>query len=252
MKDFAFESIAQELREQITSGTYPVGCALPSERELSARYDVSVGTVRVALKELVNEGTVDGGRGRPKTVVRVPAPPATFEEFRSFAQWAAQQGRVPGGRTLESQWRISSTSDNELLGVPEGARVLQVGRLRFLDGEIVMLEQTRYPEWLGEIIAQLPADTPSVTALLAERHDVHFSHAEHVFSAEAARQQVAARLEVARGAPLLVHRRVSRDSSGSSLEWSIDRYIAGKVMLTAGSSWHSTPMRWTVPDGHEM
>lgn len=248
MAGFAFESIAQELREQIIDGTYPVGCTLPSERELSERYRVSVGTARVALKELVAEGTVDGGRGRPKTVVRVPGRPATFEEFRSFAQWATQQGMRPGGQTLQTQWRICSATDRELLGVAAGTRVLEVIRLRTLDGQIVMLEQTRYPEWLGQIVESLPADTASVTAVLAEQYKVHFSHAEHVFSAEAARQQVASRLGVSRGAPLLMHRRVSRDSNGSTLEWSIDRYIAGKVMLAAGSSWHSTPLRWTIPE----
>lgn len=242
----AFEAIAQELRKEIADGTYPVGTSLPSERELSARFAVSVGTVRVALKELVHEGAVDGVRGRPKTVIQMPRGPGSFGSFRSFAQWAVEQGKDPGGRIAELAWIIASDSDCELLRVPSGSRVLSVLRLRTLDGEIVMLESSHYPEWLGEIVEAIPAETASVTSVLAEEHDVHFSHAEHRFGAEAAKERDAGLLGIDVGAPILVHRRISRDSHGVPLEWSTDRYVSGKVMLTAGSSVRHTPLQWAV------
>lgn len=247
MSTFAFTHIAQALRDEIQAGTYPVGASLPSERELSERFKVSPGTVRVALRKLVDEGTVDGTRGRPKRVIRLPRRQATFDEFRSFAQWARCQGLLPGGLVLETGWQIASQTDSDLLQVSEGQRVLSVVRLRTLGGENVMLEHTHYPEWIGEIVHDLPAETASVTSVLAEDHDVHFSHAEHVFGAEGANAKDAARLGISRGTALLVHRRISRDPSGRPLEWSTDRYISGKMMLSAGSSWHSNPLQWTMP-----
>lgn len=247
MSTFAFTHIAEELRDQIRAGTYPVGASLPSERELSSRFDVSPGTVRVALRTLVDEGTVDGSRGRPKRVIQLPRRQSTHEEFRSFAQWALQQGLDPGGRVLDSQWQIATQTDVDLLQTSPGRRILSVVRLRTLGGENVMLEHTHYPEWLGEIMENMPTDVASVTAALAEEHDIHFSHAEHLFGAEGARSSEAGRLKVSRGTALLVHRRISRDPSGRPMEWSTDRYISGKIMLSAGSSWHSSPLRWTLP-----
>ena len=245
---FAFDRIAEELREAILAGTYRVGDSLPSERVLSERFGVSPGTVRVALSQLVTEGIVDGRRGRPKQVVKLPQPRATFSEFHSFAQWALSAGHEPGGAVITARWEIAGSLDEELLDVPVGRRVLTVTRVRTLDGSIVMLEQTRYPEWLGEIVETIPAEARSVTQLLAEEHEVRFSHAEHRFGAESASPEVAALLQVAPGTALLIHRRASRDPLGRHLEWSTDRYIAGKIMVSVGNSWHSNPLQWTLPD----
>ncbi|WP_258934619.1 UTRA domain-containing protein [Nesterenkonia pannonica] len=97
---------------------------------------------------------------------------------------------------------------------------------------------------VGEIVEGLPADAPSVTSLLEEGHGVHFSHAEHIFGAERAKREHAEHLGVGRSSALLVHHRVSRDSAGRSLEWSSDRYIAGRIMLSVGNSRHANPMQW--------
>lgn len=247
-RGFAFAQIAQALREDIASGQFAVGESIPSERLLSQRFDVSPGTVRVALNELLSEGIIDGSRGRPKKVVRLPKRQSPFSEFHSFAQWALREGRDPGGLVLESRWKIASELDVALLQVPAGRRILSITRLRTLDGENVMLERTHYPERLGEIIESLPDDARSVTAVLAERFDVRFAHAEHMFGAENAAAADAAQLGVAEGTALLTHRRVSRDAAGRELEWSTDRYIAGKIMLSVGNSWHSNPLQWALPE----
>lgn len=247
-KGFAFSQIAQALREDILSGIYKVGDSLPSERQLSERFEVSPGTVRVALGELVKEGTLDGTRGRPKSVVRKPQPRSSFSEFHSFAQWASRAGRVAGGHVVTMKWAIASTEDERLLKVSAGQRVLHVTRQRSLDGEIVMLEETRYPEWLGEIIETIDPEASSVSRILDEEYGVRFTHAEHHFGAEAASAEAASLLNVEPGSALLMHRRVSRDTSGRRLEWSIDRYIAGKVMVAVGNSWHSNPLHWVVSE----
>ncbi|MEJ5915512.1 GntR family transcriptional regulator [Pseudokineococcus sp. 1T1Z-3] len=249
MAEPAFAVIADAVRSEIVAGVWAVGASLPTERELAERFGVSVGTVRVALRQLVVEGTVDGVRGRPKTVVRPPQPPGSFGQFRSLAQWAWQHGLRPGGHLVAKRWHIASDADVDLLAVDDGSRVLEVTRLRTLDGERVMLERSRYVDWLGELVAALGDDAPSVTALLEEQHGVRFSHAEHLFGAEAARQEDAEVLGVEAGTPLLVHRRLSRDATGRPLEWSLDRYVAGRVMLSAGTSWHSSPLRWVLPPG---
>src|SRR5699024_1036145 len=83
------------------------------------------------------------------------------------AQWASAHGRTPGGQVIEQTWRIAGAENAAALRVDHRDRVLQVLRVRLLDGEKVMVERTSYPESLGEIVERIPADTASVSRHLA-------------------------------------------------------------------------------------
>src|SRR5262245_31044202 len=56
--------LAETLQGAILAGQYPVGTALPSERDLTVEYDVSRTTVREALRILAADGLVEVRRGR--------------------------------------------------------------------------------------------------------------------------------------------------------------------------------------------
>ncbi|MFC3238238.1 GntR family transcriptional regulator, partial [Streptomyces nitrosporeus] len=56
------EEIARDLREQIVSGEFPPGSALPLMRDMGASYEVSDITMRKALAVLVREGLVESRR----------------------------------------------------------------------------------------------------------------------------------------------------------------------------------------------
>lgn len=63
-KQLKYYQITEDLKEQILSGEIPPGGKLPSENELSARYQVSRQTVRKALAILESSGYVYAEHGR--------------------------------------------------------------------------------------------------------------------------------------------------------------------------------------------
>jgi DNA-binding GntR family transcriptional regulator len=66
--------LAANLRGKITSGELAVGDQLPSVRELAKTYDVAIGTVQQALRQLRDEGLVVTWQGRGTYVTsRQPA-----------------------------------------------------------------------------------------------------------------------------------------------------------------------------------
>ena len=228
-----FAAIASWLREAIQSGALASGAAVPSESQLSARFGVSRGTVRQALAELRAEGLISGGRGRPPRVTRA-APTQSFDQLVSFSAWAESIGRVPSARVLELARRPARVGAASRLGLEPGTPVFEYTRLRLLDGEPVMVEQTTFVEPVGRLLLDCDLEHGSVYAQLAER-GVVFEEAEQSISAIAASGELASLLGVARRAPLLQVGRQSFGPDGAPLEWSYDTYRGDALVITVHS-----------------
>ncbi|WP_249012389.1 GntR family transcriptional regulator [Conexibacter sp. DBS9H8] len=222
--------IAAHLRARIESGEIPPEAAIPSEAELTARFGVSRGTVRQALATLRAEGLIRGGRGR-RAVVATPALSQSFDEMVSFTAWADALGRVPGARTLDLAHRPCPPGLAGLLAVPTGAPVFHYRRVRLLDGEPVMVEESTFIESVGRLLPDLDLDGGSVYGQLAAR-GVRLAEADQQISATAAGSEIAGLLGVSRRAPLLSVRRRVRDGAGTPVEVSTDRYRADRFNLT--------------------
>src|SRR5699024_6477405 len=140
------EQIAEQITESIRTARRQVGQLLESAAAPAADYQPPPGTVRAALRLLVSERTVGGRRGARNVVLRTPRPAAVAAEIRGVAHGASAHGRTPGGQVIEQTWRIGGAENAAALRVDHRERVLQVLRVRLLDGEKVMVERTSYPE----------------------------------------------------------------------------------------------------------
>ena len=216
------EHVASELRQRIRRGDYAIGAPLPTESALCAEFDVSRGPVRQALATLKNEGLIRVSRGKP-AVVRSHDATQTLDTFTPFTQWAERAGRVAGNRTIEVARRRASETAVEALGLTADDFVVEVLRVRLLDGEPAMIERSTFIESVGSLLFEFDTDSGSMTDYLASR-DVYFDSMEHVLDAVAAGPDDAANLGIAPGSPLLRERRVSRDQHGVVFECADDRY----------------------------
>ena len=229
------EEIAEELRQAIDRGEYPVGGTLPSESELAARYEVSRGTVRQAVAALISEGRI-GSRQGARRVVLGNRRSQSFAELRSFAQWARAMGRTATGRVVEQHRRGATEEDAERLLIQPGDEVLQVLRVRGLDGELVLVERNVYPGWVADAVERIPADCESVVRALYDDIGIIFAYGEHVIDAIAAGTEDAELLGIRRGGPLLRIRRTTTTHAGRPIEWSDDRYRSGSVSFAIANS----------------
>lgn len=222
--------VADVLRLRISRGEYPTGSALPSEAQLGAEFSAARGTVRQALATLRHEGMIGGGQGKPP-VVRSPAVGQPFETLLSFTAWAHQLGRTPGQRTIEVARRGADAVAAAALDLTEGEPVVEVLRLRTLDGEPALLERSSFVEPVGRMLFDWDLDSGSIYAYLSDR-GVDLRRARHTIDAIAADDRDAELLQWPAGAPLLRERRCARDSHGTPLEYGDDRYRPDRVTFT--------------------
>ncbi|MGW2650651.1 GntR family transcriptional regulator [Streptomyces sp. NPDC001393] len=224
------EAIAESIREQIRVGELTIGSALPSESQLCEQWKSSRGPVRQALATLRAEGVITGSSGKPP-VVCTTSIPQPFDTLLSYSAWAHAIGRTAGQRTLELAIRPADRFVASKLGVDEGTRVVQVLRLRYLDGERAMLERATFVEHVGRLLFDFDCDSGSIWAYLQSR-GVSFSTASHIIDAVAADPLDSEHLEVAEGSPLLRQQRTARTADGEVVEYHDDRYLPGMVSFS--------------------
>ncbi|WP_426244483.1 FadR/GntR family transcriptional regulator [Nocardioides sp. LHG3406-4] len=87
----AFEACVEQLGRAIRLGIYPLGSALPPERELAARLTVSRATLREAMAALRQAGLVETTRGRGGGTVVTARPRSPYA--RRVARITAAQRR---------------------------------------------------------------------------------------------------------------------------------------------------------------
>lgn len=216
------DQIAANLRQRIAEGHLSVGSPLPSEAQLGDQWRTSRGPIRQALAALRAEGLIGGGRGKPPVVQRQTLS-QPFDTFLSFSRWADDLGHTPGQRTLEVALRPASASLAELLEVDEGEPVVQLLRLRLLDGQPTMIERSTFVEHIGRALFDHDCDSGSIYAFLTGR-GLEVGDARHVIDAVGADEIDVDLLDLAPGAPLLRERRLARTADGEPFEFSDDRY----------------------------
>ena len=230
MAEPRYEQVAREIRLQILGREFKVGDSLPSESALCAQFGVSRGPVRQALAMLKNEGLVALSRGKP-AVVRGFDVTQTLDTFTPFTQWARLTGRNAGSRTLEISRRRVSEPARAALGIDADDFVVEILRLRLLDGEPTMLERTVYIESVGSLLFDFDTDSGSITDFLTSR-GVRFESMRHVMDAVSANDVDADNLAIETGSPLLRERRTSWNDKGEPFEFADDRYRPDRVAFS--------------------
>ncbi len=226
--------VSEELRGRIVRGELLPGATVPSEAQLCAEFGASRGTIRAALQTLRHAGLITGGQGRPPQV-RDNSLSQPFENLLSFTAWAEKAGRIPGQRTVELARRGATPAVAAVLDIPEGTPVVDLLRIRLLDGEAVMLERASFRYDVGRLLFDFDPDSGSIYRYLMDA-GVDLRTARHTMDAVAAEATDAELLGIAPGTPLLRERRSARGGDGVVLECADDRYRSDRVTFTFDNS----------------
>jgi GntR family transcriptional regulator len=220
-----------QIREALTrriDRDMTVGEQLPTEQALCEQFNVSRETVREALRGLEEEGLISRTPGRGTFIRRRP-PRLVESRLTGLPEDFSALRFDTVARTLGAGPVRPSPDVAERLGAAADEMVYRIARLRFLDGEPFAFHEAFLPLDIGSGLGRL--DLSKSAPLREIRETLHVDAAEdHVkIEAIAADAEIAARLDVGVGAPLLMVTRhfVFRGARGAGLFRSIfraDRY----------------------------
>lgn len=119
------------IEDAITRGTIKPGDALPSERDLAARADVSRVTVRKAVQHLVQDGVLVQRHGSGTFVAtQTPRVEQSLSQLTSFTEDMARRGMSVRAEWLDRGLYAASPEETVILGLTSGEQVARIARLR--------------------------------------------------------------------------------------------------------------------------
>ena len=204
-----YRQIKYLITESLVSGEWRPGESIPSEVELAHRYSVSQGTVRKAITELAEQKLLVRHQGKGTFV-------ASHSEERTkfpFLRIRPDLGDVEAlSASLLDMWRIKLDKKSAgSLGLAEGASGWLIRRLLSPAGKAAVYEEIRLPVSEFEAISESVIEKHDcmLYSMYEAAFDVRILYVEERLKAEQAEGEVASRLNVSAGFPLLVIDRVS-------------------------------------------
>lgn len=220
-----FRSIADTLRHQIRGGGYQVGDRMPPEVELCEKFDASRHTIRAALNCLQEEGLIRRRQGAGTVVI------ATESDGRFHNSISS----------LNELVQFATNTDLEILSVdvviPTGLRANLIGvdiespwtRVLALRKEkhgnlAIGYSEIFLPIKFSDISNSIHKSGKAIYELIEEKYKINVTEVHQSIEAEYSDADLASRLGIKKGTPILLITRHYYDSKGELVEVALNAH----------------------------
>jgi len=215
--------LTEALRQQITQATVQGAdqpLRIPSEAALTRQYGVSRITVRQALDALARQGLIVkiAGKGSFAVRPRQRQPVQQLARLQGLAEAMAPQGLVVHNQVLAQQVHKADAEQAAALGLPEGAPLMHIRRLRLLDGAPISVDATWLPLAIGQRLDPQALPQRDIFSLLEDELALPLAHADLVIDAVPAPLGIAELLQLPAGHPVLHIRRTTFTRDGRAID----------------------------------
>ncbi len=205
--------MADQLKKDIEQGILKENEKIPTEFELSEKYNVSRITVRKALEILSDEELLTRKQGigtfvTGKKLIR------NMSSFMSFTQSCLENGLKPGTKFLSADIVKALPSDTKVLNLEDDDKVIRIRRLRYSNDEPVMIEENHFPRKYAFLLAE---DLNRPLFELLGDHGIFLSEGSRKISICHATKEEARELGVKENEALLYMRDVGYEPSGNAV-----------------------------------
>jgi GntR family transcriptional regulator len=216
------------LVDQIDSGELIPGDQIPTEQELCEQFDLSRGTVRRALGELISEQRLYLVRGRGTFVAELPRPPWVLATAVSIAEALEKQGVPFETHVLAQRLQEADPLVATKLRIEPGEPVVFLERLRVVNGEPLVIFTSHLPEKLVPGLVNIDLTNRSLYRALEEGHGVRISFMDRVLCSRLADKREAEMLGVFTPAAVHVFENLGYDAKGQPIDFGYDVYRGDK------------------------
>ncbi|MCC8167439.1 MAG: GntR family transcriptional regulator [Planctomycetes bacterium] len=194
-----YHQLKEILLERIKNQPIAAGKSFPSEMELIETYEVSRTTVRQAIAELTKQGYLYIIKGKGAFVSRPKIDLRYLQKALTFDEQIRKSGMTPTTQVLFFKEIAAPDDVAYALGT---SRVLKLERLRFADGEPIVLVESYHPYDLCAFLLGHDLEKNSLYDTLALSPETKVVRVERTVEAIAANRDLAKALKIKVGFPV--------------------------------------------------
>ena len=218
----AYEEVKQKITEDLVRGRYPMGQALPAEKDLSKELDVSIGTLRKAVDELVAEGIVVRRQGRGTYVAEHDLKRLLYYFFHVVKHDVDKKAN-PRVELVSLNTAVATKEEASKLNLKEGAPVWRLVNCLYLEERCVMIDQITLDKKRFKNLtrAEFINREGSIYQLYQMKYGQTVVRSSERLRASLVSKQHAEWLDIKPNSPVLVIRRVALGIQDDPIEWRI-------------------------------
>lgn len=222
-----YQVVEDHIRELIDTGELIPGDLIPSEPQLAKQLNVSPGTAKKAIDNLVWQQRLYRHQGKGTYVSNIDFNNSLFR-FTTYGDAAGQPTRLHKETTAR---RIEQGTPElcEKLGTDTDTPLLYIERVGHVDEQAVVVE---YSYWRADVVPGLENEEVHIPdlfyALIVEKYGIPVVRAEETLTAGAADEQTAKILGIDPGAPVLVLHRETFTTNNRIIETRVSKGRADK------------------------
>ena len=228
MTNSIYIQIADELRTNIEESVYQPGGKLPTEKNLSARFNVNRHTIRNAIAVLKEEGLIRVDRGRGMFVAKTPIKYPIGERVR-YNESLEAQGIKASYEKLKAIEIPAEKAIADALKIDIGAPVVLIERIGLANNRPISIGSSYFPSELFPNLIKFWDNYSSISKLLKETYYRDHIRRSTTVCARIVREADARLLQIPANQPILLAQSINCDRDETIVEYGVTRF-SGEMM----------------------
>ena len=221
------------IKEKIVEGKLNPGDLIPSERELSEKYEISRPTIRQALQELVNEGLLYREKGKGTFVAKPKIKYGFIQNLTTFYDDMKKKGYKLKTKIRRKELKKVTEVVANKLNLKNDDQIIFLDRVRLIDNEPIVRVMNFVPYKKCPELMDVDLEDKSLYKVMEEKCDQKYYRAEVTLEPVVAKEYDAKLLDTEVGAPMHLMENITYDQFDNPMDYFESRFRGdkGKVQV---------------------
>lgn len=219
-RSIRYEEIKNDLKVLIVTGELRPGEKLPSEKQLTERYNASRVTVRQALDVLQSEQLIESFQCRGH-FVKKPAVVQSLASYKGLREALSGTGHNVNSRIVKSRELMAGKKVAEALDIDIGDDVVELQRVRYLNQEPASFDISYFRRHVGLRLLKEDLSRRDLVDILESELGIPIGSAEICIGVTVPHAELLQQLQLEEGIPVLMIERIVTAEDGRKLQYEL-------------------------------